>query len=167
MVHVYGYFCYDKVRLEELLMIMTSDWVLILDEADSLSSMILSSTLAETYRQAYQAVYTDKKLVEQINRFNKMKEQYEDVQRFGKYHPDYHTIMKEIRQQKRALDLDERIANLKVAENELQDLLDEISLLIGKTISEAVKVPVSNPFFDTSSSCGSGCGTGGGCSCSA
>src|SRR5690606_11130116 len=101
MVHVYGYFCYDKVRLEELLMIMTSDWVLILDEADSLSSMILSSTLAETYRQAYQAVYTDKKLVEQINRFNKMKEQYEDVQRFGKYHPDYHTIMKEIRQQKR------------------------------------------------------------------
>lgn len=167
MVHVYGYFCYDKVRLEELLMIMTSDWVLILDEADSLSSMILSSTLAETYRQAYQAVYTDKKLVEQINRFNKMKEQYEDVQRFGKYHPDYHTIMKEIRQQKRALDLDERIANLKVAENELQDLLDEISLLIGKTVSEAVKVPVSNPFFDTSSSCGSGCGTGGGCSCSA
>lgn len=146
---------------------MTSDWVMILDEADSLSEMILSSTLAENYRRSYEAVYTDEKLVEQINRFNKMKEQYEDVQRFGKYHPDYNTIMKEIRQQKRALDLDDRIAELKVAENDLQDLFDEISLLIGKTVSETVKVPVSNPFFDTSSGCNSGCGTGGGCSCSA
>ena len=75
--------------------------------------------------------------------------------------------MKKIREQKRNLDLDERIANLKFAENNFQDLLDEISLLIGKSVSEAVKVPVSNPFFSTGSSCGTGCGTGGGCSCSA
>lgn len=149
-------------------MIMTSEWVFILDEVDTLSTMILSSELAKNYRQAYNAVYSDDQLVAQINAFNKMKEQYEDVQRFGKYHPDYHTIMKEIRQQKRALDLDERVAQLKVAENELQDLFDEISLLVGKTVSEAVKVPVSNPFFETSSSgCGGSCGTGGGCSCSA
>lgn len=76
-----------------------------------------------------------------------MKEQYEDVQRFGKYHPDYHKIMKEIRQQKRQLDLNELVANLKLAENDFQDLLDEISLIIGKSVSEAVKVPVSNPFL--------------------
>ena len=61
-----------------------------------------------------------------------MKVQYEDVQRFGKYHPDYHSIMKEIRKLKRELDLDEKVANLKLAENELQDMLDEISLIIGK-----------------------------------
>jgi hypothetical protein len=63
--------------------------------------------------------------------------------------------------------MNEQVAALKVAENEYQDLLDEISLIIGHSVSEAVKVPVSNPFFASSSSCGTGCGTGGGCSCSA
>lgn len=146
---------------------MTTEWVFILDAVDEISSMILSSEQAQNLRDAHLDVYRDESLVQQIATFNRMKEQYEDVQRFGKYHPDYHTIMKKIREQKRQLDLDDRIANLKIAENEFQDLLDEVSLLIGKSVSEAVKVPVSNPFYSTGSSCGSGCGTGGGCSCSA
>ena len=149
-------------------MMMTSEWVSILDEADELSAMILSSTAADALRKAHEAVYSSPELSEMIRQFNKTKELYEDVQRFGKYHPDYHTVMKNIRQQKRALDLDARIAALKIAENEYQDLLDEVSLLVGKTVSEAVKVPVSNPFFASSSGCSTGgCGTGGGCSCSA
>ena len=147
---------------------MTSEWAFVLDEADDLSAMILSSEQAEALRTASQAVYEDEALTMQIAQFQRMKEQYEDVQRFGKYHPDYHTIMKKIREQKRALDLNEKVAKLKLAENDYQDLLDEVSMIIGKSVSEAVKVPVSNPFFASSGgSCGTGCGTGGGCSCSA
>ncbi|MEY9978358.1 YlbF family regulator [Lysinibacillus sp. RC79] len=148
-------------------MMMTSDWAIILDEADALCGMILSSEPAKMLQQAYNAVYSDVQIVEAIYAFNRMKEQYEDVQRFGKYHPDYRTIMKSIRQQKRTLDLNEKVSALKIAENDFQDLLDQISLLIGKTVSEAVKVPVSNPFFAAGSSCGGGCGSGGSCSCSA
>ncbi|KOS69597.1 regulator [Lysinibacillus contaminans] len=148
-------------------MMMTSEWAIILDMADELCEMILSSEPANELQHAYNAVYSDAQLVEAIQAFGRMKEQYEDVQRFGKYHPDYHTIMKSIRQQKRELDLNEKISALKLAENDFQDLLDEISLLIGKTVSEAVKVPVSNPFFASNSACGSGCGSGGSCSCSA
>ena len=149
-------------------MLINSDWVFILDATDELNAMILSSKQAEELRKARNAVYSNAQLTSQIREFNKMKEHYEDVQRFGKYHPDYHTIMKKIREMKRAIDLDETIATLKLAENDFQDLLDEVSLIIGKSVSEAVKVPVSNPFFATSgSSCGTGCGTGGGCSCSA
>jgi cell fate (sporulation/competence/biofilm development) regulator YlbF (YheA/YmcA/DUF963 family) len=146
---------------------MTSEWVFILDEVDELSAMILSSQAAQNLRQATKAVYEDAELSAKIKAFQRLKDQYEDVQRFGKYHPDYHTIMKDIRTAKRQLDMDEKIATLKLAENDYQDLLDEISLLIGHSVSEAVKVPVSNPFFATGSACGSGCGTGGGCSCSA
>ncbi|MBK3495440.1 YlbF family regulator [Viridibacillus sp. YIM B01967] len=148
-------------------MMMTSEWAQILDEVDGLSKMIRSSEEIATLQLAYNNVYSDVELVEEISSFQRMKEQYEDVQRFGKYHPDYQTIMKSIRLQKRKLDLNDKIAALKVAENDYQDLLDEISLLIGKTVSEAVKVPVSNPFLSAASSCGTGCGTGGGCSCSA
>lgn len=146
---------------------MTSEWVMILDEVDQLNEMIQAS---EPYLQLVEAsnrVYSNKQLVQQIHDFSKMKEQYEDVQRFGKYHPDYSTIMKSIRAQKRALDLDEEISALRMAETAFQDLLDEIGVLVGKTVSESVKVPVSNPFFSSDSGCGGSCGTGGGCSCSA
>ena len=146
---------------------MTSEWVFILDEVDELSAMILSSQEAQNLRQTTKAVYEDAELSAKIKAFQRLKDQYEDVQRFGKYHPDYHTIMKDIRTEKRQLDMNEKIATLKLAENEYQDLLDEISLIIGHSVSETVKVPVSNPFYATGSSCGSGCGTGGGCSCSA
>ncbi|MER1955863.1 MAG: YlbF family regulator [Solibacillus sp.] len=148
-------------------MLMTSDWIMILDEVDELSAMILSSTQAQTYRSAHKAVYEDEALSAQIKAFQRLKDHYEDVQRFGKYHPDYHTIMKQIRTEKRALDLNEQVAMLKIAENEYQDLLDEISFIIGRSVSEAVKIPASNPFFASASSCGTSCGTGGGCSCSA
>jgi len=147
---------------------MTSEWANIMDEGDSLTQMILSSEQIKQYSEAYFAVYSDDLLKKQIASFTRLKEQYEDVQRFGKYHPDYQQVMKSIRLQKRALDMNERIATLKLAENELQDLLDEVSLLIGKTVSESVKVPVSNPFFAAASSCSTGsCGTGGSCGCSA
>lgn len=150
-------------------MLMTSEWALILDEADELSKMILSSEQAQNLRDSYEAVYSNEALVAQINDFGRLKEQYEDVQRFGKYHPDYHSIMKKIREQKRKIDLNEFVARLKLAENDYQDLLDEVSLLMSRSVSEAIKVPLSNPFFASDSGgCSTGsCGTGGGCSCSA
>lgn len=147
-------------------MMITSDWAVILDEADELSRMILSSEVANKLKSAYDNVYSNDLLVQEIYKFQKIKEQYEDVQRFGKYHPDYKEVTKVIREQKRKLDLNDCIAALKFAENDFQDVLDEISLILAKTVSESVKVPVSNPFFSTSTSCGTSCGTGGSCSCS-
>lgn len=155
------------VKKRGLFMKMTSEWVMILDEVDQLNDLILNSDVHRQLVDATEAVYSNPSLVQKITEFNKTKDLYEDVQRFGKYHPDYTQIMKLIRTQKRELDMDETISALKVAENEFQDLLDEIGLIIGKTISEAVKVPVSNPFFQTDTGCGGSCGTGGGCSCSA
>ncbi|WP_424237116.1 YlbF family regulator [Bhargavaea ginsengi] len=148
-------------------MMMTDEWLRVIEESELLSRMIVSSEEAEIYRLAHHRVYSDPGLVQEISDFARLKEQYEEVQRFGRYHPDYTTVMKEVRVKKRDLDLNDKVAALKVAENDLQDLLDEVSLLIGKTVSESVKVPVSNPFFESDSACGGSCGTGGGCSCSA
>ncbi|GGG20861.1 regulator [Lysinibacillus alkalisoli] len=147
-------------------MMMTSEWVSVLDEVDELIEMIKQSELAQVLAEAQQAVYNDETLVAQIRAFQYTKEQYEDVQRFGKYHPDYQKIMKDIRTQKRALDLHDKVAQLRLAENDFQDLLDEMSLLIGQSVSQAVKVPVSNPLLNhANNGCGSGCGSGGSCSC--
>ena len=59
------------------------------------------------------------------------------------------------------------VAAFRKAENALQDILDQISVIVGKSVSPHIKVPTGNPFFDAGSSCSGGCGSGGGCSCSA
>ncbi|KXH80095.1 YlbF family regulator [Sporosarcina sp. HYO08] len=147
-------------------MMMTDEWITIIEKAEELTDMLLLSEAAAEYRQSYNTVYSNKELTNHIRTFTTMKERYEEVQRFGRYHPDYQTVMKNIRVQKRELDLNEKVAALRLAENDLQELFDEISLLIGKSVSDSVKVPTGNSFF-SSSSCGSGCGSGGSCSCSA
>lgn len=148
-------------------MFMTFEWAQITDSAEELSDMILQSEQAKHYRDAYDAVYNDKNLADEITAFARLKDQYEEVQRFGKYHPEYSRVMKQIRIDKRRLDLNEKVAELRFAENDLQDLMDQVSFIIGRSVSEAVKIPSSNPFFSSDSSCGGSCGTGGGCSCSA
>ena len=48
-----------------------------------------------------------------IQQFTAMKERYEEVQRFGKYHPDYTTVSMKMRELKRSVDLHDKVALLK------------------------------------------------------
>ncbi len=138
---------------------------MIVDHAEQLASLVLQSEIVEEYRRSFHILRNDKEAQQLIREFTKIKDLYEDVQRFGKYHPDYRKITKELRDIKRELDLNEKVANFKKAENEVQSLLDEISVQIGQAVSVHVKVPTGNPFFE--SSCGGGCGSGGSCGCKA
>ncbi|MDS9470470.1 YlbF family regulator [Sporosarcina pasteurii] len=147
-------------------MLITDEWLTIIEHAEELIKIMASSEVVEEYNKAREAVYSNDVLVKSIKEFTILKERYEEVQRFGRYHPDYRTVMKDIRLRKRELDLNEQVAALRLAENDVQQLFDEIGMIIGKTVSESVKVPTGNGFF-TDSSCGSGCGSGGSCSCSA
>lgn len=147
-------------------MLATIERIELLDKAEELVQMVLNSDIAENYRQCLYRVKSSKETQAKISSFVKMKERYEEVQRFGRYHPDYKEVMGQIRILKREVDLDDFVAEFKRAENDLQALLDEISVLIGRSVSDNVKVPTGNPFFDTGSSCGGGCGSGGSCGCS-
>lgn len=144
---------------------VTSERVLLMEEAEQLVSMILQSDIAEYYRECLYKVKTNAETQRKVREFVAMKDRYEEVQRFGKYHPDYKDIMGKIRLVKRELDMDLVIAEFKKAENDLQSLLDEVSVIIGRSVSDSVKVPTGNPFFE--SSCSGGCGSGGSCGCSA
>ncbi|MBS4193870.1 YlbF family regulator [Lederbergia citri] len=148
-------------------MLATIESVKIIEKAEMIGELVIASEIADKYRFFYNKLKNDKETNRKILEFNKMKELYADVQRFGRYHPDYKEIMIKTRELKRDMDLDENVANFRRAENELQTLLDEISLIIGRSVSEHIKVPTGNPFFDTGSSCSGGCGSGGACGCSA
>ncbi|WP_409305958.1 YlbF family regulator [Peribacillus sp. SCS-155] len=148
-------------------MLATMERVSILQNADELAEMILHSEIGENYLISLYKMRSDREAQQKISRFVSLKDMYEEVQRFGKYHPDYKRINLETREAKRAMDMHPTIAEFKRAETELQGILDEISMKIGKAVSEYIKVPTGNPFFESSSSCGGSCGTGGSCSCSA
>jgi cell fate (sporulation/competence/biofilm development) regulator YlbF (YheA/YmcA/DUF963 family) len=148
-------------------MLATSERVKLLEHAEELGKMVLQSDVAEQYRICLYNLKNNAVAQKKISDFVKIKELYEEVQRFGKYHSDYKKVMKEVRASKREMDMDHLVADFRVAENNLQSLLDEISVHLGGAVSKQIKVPTGNPFFETGSSCGGGCGSGGGCSCSA
>lgn len=136
----------------------------IISNSLTLAEMVLQSEQFKQYEIAKSALRRDIEAEEMIWKFNKRKDEFEEVQRFGKYHPDYSRVSKEVRELKRELDLYEPIALFKKAEKELEDLLNEVSLIIAHAVSENIKVPTGNPYFD-SMSCSGGCASGGGCGC--
>lgn len=144
-------------------MIVTIERTQIIDHAEQLAKMIIDSDIAETYRRHLNTMKSNKETQRKIQRFVKLKKRYEEVERFGKYHPDYKTVMAKIREAKREMDMDEHVANFKRAETDLQNLLDEISVLIGHSVSPNIKISTGNPFFETANH--GGCSVGGSCNC--
>ncbi len=149
-------------------MLTTMETIDIIEKAEALGEIVIQSEIGENYFHHLYKVKSDKLAQQKMNKFVALKDLYEEVQRFGKYHPEYKRVNSEIRVAKREMDLHPTIADFKKAETDLQTVLDEISLKLGKAVSEQIKVPTGNLFFDSgSSSCSSGgCGSGGSCGCS-
>lgn len=140
-------------------MIATLEYAQILDGSEALGQMILRSEQASAYIEARRAMEEDREAQMLIKAFNHIKMQYEDVQRFGRYHPDYNEIMRDVRKTKREMDMNPFVAAFKIEERKLQQLLDEVSIIIADSVSEQVIAPRGD------SGGGCGCGSGGGCGC--
>jgi len=138
----------------------------IVQKAEALAELVMQSEIGENYFAHLYKLKNDQLAQQKIKKFVALKDLYEEVQRFGKYHPEYKRINTNIREAKRDMDLHPTIANFKRAEMDLQTVLDEISMKIGRAVSPQIKVPTGNPFFDSGSGCSGGCGTGGSCGCS-
>lgn len=141
-------------------MIGSLEYVEILDHSETIGKMVLESDVMEAYRESKWELEQDQEAQKLIKAFNNIKEHYEDIQRFGRYHPDYNEIMKNVRLRKREMDLHEKVAAFKRAERELQKLLDEISEYIAYSVSDEIKVPKDGALFTEK-----GCGHGGACGC--
>lgn len=148
-------------------MIATLEYVKILDKSEELAKMILQSDVMNEYKEAKTLLNNDKYAQQLIKAFQDIKEQYEEVERFGRYHPDYNEVMKTVRSAKRKMDMNEYVAAFKVSERNLQRFLDGISEQIAKSVSDHIIVPKDDLAF-TDGGCASGsCGTGASCGCQA
>ncbi|MEN1966992.1 YlbF family regulator [Lentibacillus sp. N15] len=143
-------------------MIATMEYVDILDRSEFLGQMVMQSDVMEAYHYSREQLNNDDKAQQLIKAFIDIKSHYEDVQRFGRYHPDFNQIMKQVRATKREMDMNEKVAAFKVAERNLQQLLDEISQLVAQSVSDDIKAPKEGAALSDG-----GCGSGGKCGCKA
>ncbi|MCB2732464.1 YlbF family regulator, partial [Listeria monocytogenes] len=70
-------------------MLSTMENMALLDLSDELAIMILNSEEAQNYKLAKEELLNDATSQKNIPQFIRIKEQYEEVQRVGRYHPDY------------------------------------------------------------------------------
>lgn len=96
-----------------------------------------------------------------VKRLNSKKELYEECQRFGHYHPDYHAALDEVKKVEQELDQVHVVKQFKLAEERLDDLLYEVSTTLAYAVSDSIKVP-SNKLI-TEGGCASGGKCSGGC----
>ncbi|OZU90429.1 regulator [Virgibacillus indicus] len=143
-------------------MIATLEYASILDRSESLGKMVMDSEVMEAYNQSRKELNEDQTAQQLIKAFANIKDHYEDIQRFGRYHPDYNEIMKKVRMSKREMDMNDKVAAFKIAERNLQKLLDQISQYIAESVSEQIKAPKDGAALTDS---GCGCGSGGSCGC--
>src|SRR5690625_2056736 len=148
-------------------LIATIEYVDILDRTEHLTKMIMNSEVMDQYQYAYKTLHNEKEAQRLIKSFNDIKEHYEDVQRFGRYHPDYNEIMKNVRSTKRKMDMNSSVAAFKIAERQLQRFLDEISEYIAQSVSEHIMVPKDGLALTDGGCSTGGCGSGGSCGCQA
>ncbi len=145
-------------------MIVTTETIELLDDADRIVSMIKHSDTFNEFMNRRLVLKEDQDAQRLISQFEQKKRDYEDVERFGRYHPDYSRVLKDTRLLKREVDLNESVAKFKVAERKLQALLDQIAETLAFSISTDIVVEKDGAMFTEHSK---GCSTGGSCGCSA
>jgi cell fate (sporulation/competence/biofilm development) regulator YlbF (YheA/YmcA/DUF963 family) len=125
----------------------TLDMATILLEAYQLADKINESPEVEEYLRTKRRLSEDQEAQKLIREFHKVKDQFEEAQRFGIFHPNYHEAKEMAVQWQKKLRKHPTIRSYLVAEEQLDRLLHEVSRTIAHAVSESVKVPGNDPVF--------------------
>ncbi|MFC0213204.1 YlbF family regulator [Paenibacillus chartarius] len=140
----------------------TLDMAAILMQAYDVGDLINRSQEAADYAYWKQAMEQDPEAQRFIRELAKTKELFEETQRFGHYHPNYHEALEKVRQAELRLQQIETVARFTEAEERLDNLLFSVSETIARSVSESIKVP-SNKLEPEGHSCASGGSCSGNC----
>lgn len=137
----------------------TIDMASLLLKAYDLGDTILASEPVSNYLYWKNEVGKDSDVIALKREFDKAKELFEECQRFGRFHPNYHEAKDKVKEVERQLDAIPSVAKFKQFEREVDEMLHEVALVIARSVSDTIKVPSNEK------TAGGGCGNGGSCSC--
>lgn len=145
-------------------MFITSETIRIQEQSEELAQDIIHSYLGQAFIKHKIEMENDPLAQEKISIFLREKEKFEEIDKYGKYHPDYKETSKKVRTLKREMDMHPTIAAFKLIETEFESLLEEVSRIIGHSVSDKILIPSSNPLNSIGHK--KGCGHNHGCGCS-
>lgn len=137
----------------------TVDMAALLINAYELGDMINKSAAVSDYLYWKRRVDEDEDVQALVRKLEAKKELFEETQRFGHFHPNYHEAKDRVAEVEKELEQFEAVRRFKAAEKELDDILHQMSETIAYAVSETIKVPSNDP------NPSGGCGSGGKCSC--
>lgn len=137
------------------------DMATLLMKAYDVGDLINASKEVEEYLYWKQEIDASDEVKAIVRKLNSKKELYEECQRFGHYHPNYHAALDEVKKVEQELDQVHEVKQFKLAEERLDDLLYEVSTTLAYAVSDSIKVP-SNKLI-TEGGCASGGPCSGGC----
>ncbi|OPA78564.1 regulator [Paenibacillus selenitireducens] len=140
--------------------INTIDMASLLGNAYELGDMINSSADVAEYIYWKQKVEQNAEVQQLVRELDKKKELFEETERFGHFHPNYHEAKDAVKSMEARLEEFEEVRRFKEQEQRLDNMLYDISKMIAHSVSETIKVPSNDP-----NPKGGGCGGGGSCSC--
>lgn len=123
----------------------TLDMASILLEAYQLADKINESPEVKEYLRTKQRLNEDPEAQKLIREFHKVKDLYEEAQRFGIFHPNYHEAKEQAMVWQEKIRMHPTIHSFLKAEEQLDQLLHEVSLTIAHSVSDSVKVPANDP----------------------
>lgn len=138
----------------------TVDMAELLTYAYELGDMINNSLAVSDYLYWKRRVEEDAEIQVFVRKLAAQKELFEETERFGHFHPNYHEAKDKVAEVEKELERFEAVRNFKAAEKELDEILHQMSETIAFAVSETIKVPSNDP-----NPTGGGCGSGGKCSC--
>lgn len=101
-----------------------NNYMEIMEEVQILLDMIENSELRIKYNESKKMLESESEL---ISEFNNVKAKYEDVTKYGKHHPDFKDVSKELIDIKTALYNNDKVKSYKDIEKKLLSLSKEIS----------------------------------------
>lgn len=110
-------------------------------DAYELAERIKQSDEVDQYLLSQQHMQADPEASELIRGFHRLKEQFEEVTRFGIFHPNYHEAKERAIAYQTQLNGHPQIAQFLQAEEALNRLLFDVSKTLAHVVSDEVKVP--------------------------
>ena len=138
------------------------DFSLLLSKAGDLADALLRSVEVADYVYWKNKLELDPEALKMKMRLARAKERFEECERFGHFHPNYHEALDAVRTVEAESEQVESIREYKKAEKALDDLLYDVSVTIAHAVSPSVKVPSNDPLPKSGGGCDS-CGSGGSC----
>ncbi|MBY9082304.1 YlbF family regulator [Paenibacillus sp. HN-1] len=137
----------------------TVDMAEVLTYAYELGDMINQSAEVADYLYWKERVAAHSEIQRLVAKLQRKKDLFEETQRFGHFHPNYHAAKDEVAAVEAEIDAYDEVKRFKLAEKALDDMLHSMSETIAFAVSDTIKVPGNDPLPK------SGCGSGGKCSC--